>query len=110
MYLYDTLAVIRKKNACFSFSEESESFVSALTSFFLASPFLVENVCSIYCRKPRNGDLQFMGEYDGLSVFVEKGERHSHILTLSNGAIYSWNGNRFVRDYGSHTMYFENPW
>ena len=39
-----------------------------------------------------------MREYDGLSVYMKKGEKPSHILTLSDGRTYAWNGKRLVRD------------
>ena len=46
-----------------------------------------------------------MGEYDGLSVYMEKGEKHSHILTLSDGRTYARNGKRFVRDNLEFALY-----
>lgn len=98
MFTYETIAIIRKGKRFLSFTEESQSFVKAMTSFFLSSPELVGSVCTLYCRKPISGDLQLMGEYDGLSAYMEKGRSHSHVLTLSNGTTYAWNGERFVRD------------
>lgn len=105
MFTYDTLAIFQKSKRYLSFIEEAESFVSAATSFFLSSPELVTSMCRFYCRKPISGDLQLMGEYDGLSVYMEKGEKHSHILTLSDGRTYAWNGKRFVRDNLEFALY-----
>lgn len=105
MYTYSTYAIFQKSRKYLSFVEEAESFVGALTSFFLSSPELISSVCSLYCRKPVSGDLQLMGEYDGLSVYMEKGERHSHILTMSNGRTYAWNGKMFVRDNLNFAVY-----
>ena len=48
-----------------------------------------------------------MGEYDGLSVYMAKGENHSHILTLTNGSSYAWNGKRFVRDVIDFAQYLD---
>ena len=107
MYVYDTIAIISKGNRYVSYLEEADSFVSALTAFFTSVPEMVGSVCTIYCRKPISGDLQLMGEYDGLSVYMAKGENHSHILTLTNGSSYAWNGKRFVRDVIDFAQYLD---
>lgn len=54
-----------------------------------ANPGLLDDVATIYCRKPKSGDLQLMGTYDGSSWMQKDGIAYGHMLKLANGTTYT---------------------
>ena len=60
-------------------TEETETFIQAVFSVLMKNKKLCGKMLTIYCRKPKSGDLQYMGKFDGMS---------SNIINLSNGLEY----------------------
>lgn len=67
---------------------KATSFVSAFFMMISKSSVLIDQRLSLYCTKPKSGDLQLMGIYDGISVWIQDGEKHERMLDLANGERY----------------------
>lgn len=69
-------------------TEETESFTQAFHNVLMKDKKLCSKMLTIYCRKPKSGDLQYMGRFDGLSSRGTGDISYSHIIKLSNGFEY----------------------
>lgn len=74
--------------------EETETFIKALFNVLMKDRKLCSKILIIYCRKPKSGDLQYMGKFDGLSSRGTGDISYSHIVKLANGLEY------YLTDYG----------
>lgn len=84
----------------FRFRYQNVKAISFASAFFLMikkCSSLSEQRLSLYCTKPRSGDLQLMGVYDGLSVWIQNGVRHERVLELNNGERYELREDGFKR-------------
>lgn len=98
MYLYNIICLQQKSSKYWSFSIKASSFIEAVNIVFKEDSTLLSIMFDIYCIRPLSGDMQHMAFYDGEGSFMDSGEIHSHLLTLSNGYVYTWNGNEFVKE------------
>lgn len=69
-------------------TEETETFIQAVFSVLMKNKKLCSKMLTIYCRKPKSGDLQYMGKFDGMSSRGTGDISYSHIINLSNGLEY----------------------
>ena len=87
-YNYEFVILSDSDHRFIETSLESESVVDAFHSFLKSNSKLIGSALTIYCRRPRSGDLQFMGTYDGMETIILDGIQKSRILKLANGSTY----------------------
>lgn len=75
--------------------EDTESFIQAVFNVLMKDKKLCGKMLTIYCRKPKSGNLQYMARYDGQSSRSSGGESYSHIIELANGMQYYLTDERF---------------
>ncbi len=88
LYNYDIYALDERSLRYRYRSVKASSFVSAFYLMMTKNMNLAQQRVTIYCMRPKSGDLQLMGVYDGLSVMIQDGEKHERLLSLSNGESY----------------------
>ena len=65
---------------------EAEGFLAAFSEVLAKDRTLESGHCTVYCRQPKSGNLQLMGEWRGPSyghchVFIKAGEGKRYNLT-----------------------------
>ena len=75
--------------------EETETFIQAVYNVLMKDKKLCGKRLSIYCRKPKSGDLQYMARFDGTSSRSSGWDSYSHIIELANGKHYYLTDQRF---------------
>ena len=75
--------------------EETETFIQAVYNVLMKDKKLCGKRLSIYCRKPKSGDLQYMARFDGTSSRSSGWDSYSHIIELANGKHYYLTDERF---------------
>ena len=97
LYSYDIYALDEHSLRYRYRNVKASSFVSAFYLMMLKNTILQNQRVTIYCMRPRSGDLQLMGVYDGISVMHQNGETHARCLDLSNGERYELGEEGFTR-------------
>lgn len=95
MFDYEIIALKRGNSRYIKKKITSESFRGAFYEMLKDDKDLVNSIIDIYCKK-KNGDLQFMGVYDGLSVMNQNGEYKALMLKTADGHEYTFSENGFV--------------
>ena len=76
-------------------TEETESFIKAVFNVLMGNRKLCDKILTIYCRKPKSGDFQYMAKYDGQSSRGSGDISYSRIIKLANGLEYYLTDERF---------------
>ena len=88
-FRYEIIILDRKMHRYIETADSAESFVDAISRVFMMNLHLADRILTIYCRKPRSGDFQYMGSFDGISSISSGGNAVScRILRLANGMNY----------------------
>ena len=87
-YRYEIIILDPKKHSYIEAADSSDSFVDALSRMFMRNLQLCDRILSIYCRRPRSGDFQYMGSFDGISSISSGNAACCRILRLANGMDY----------------------
>ena len=87
-YRYEIIILDPKKHSYIEAADSSDSFVDALSRMFMRNLQLCNRILSIYCRRPRSGDFQYMGSFDGISSISSGNAACCRILRLANGMDY----------------------
>lgn len=88
-YTYNLVILSTRTHRFIEHSVEADGMADAFGKVLSFNPNLMDDVVTIYCRKPKSGDLQLMGSFDGLSWMQKDGIAYGHILKLSNGTTYT---------------------
>ncbi len=97
-YRYEIIILDPKKHSYIEAADSSDSFVDALSRMFMRNLQLCNRILSIYCRRPRSGDFQYMGTFDGITCISKGGSDFSkRILRLANGMDYCLTDEGFRR-------------
>ena len=86
-YSYSFLCILKNPKVYIEDTIVSPSFVLAL-HLLIEKRKINDKVFLIFCKK-KNGDLQLMGSYDGLSMLQKNGERITGLLKTIEEKEYS---------------------
>ena len=107
MFRYDILILDRAAHRFITRTVSADSFASAASMLLAKERKMIEKHLVFYCRKLRSQDLQYMGQYDpGASASSIDGS-HSHVLYLSNGQTYEYDGEEFRKVFASASPHIE---
>ena len=96
-YSYNIICILKSPRTYIERTIPSPSFTSAL--FILVKEAGIDSsVFLVYCRR-KDGNLQLMGTYDGLSVICFRGMRFTHILKTAGNGDYAYFPDGFRRVY-----------
>ncbi len=95
---YNIICILKNPKIYIEQTISAPSFTSALF-LLMKEKKITESVFLVYCRKRISGDLQFMGQYDGLTVSICRGMRVTHVLTTIENKDYSYSADGFRRVY-----------
>ena len=96
-FRYDLLILDRSAHRYLARTETADGFSKAVSQLFRKERQLAQKPLSIYCRKLRTKDLQYMGDYEPGTSVSGSGESYRHLLMLSNGDAYEYDGEAFRR-------------
>lgn len=88
LFRYEIIILDQKMHRYIETADNAESFVKALSRVFQMNMSLADRILAIYCRKPRSGDFQYMGSFDGISSISSGNATCCRILRLANGMDY----------------------
>lgn len=85
---YELVILSKSTHQFLEVSASADSVAEAFQSAIMQHPDLLNSIITIYCRKPKSGDLQLMGTYDGCTTVLVDGQQIRHVLKLANGKSY----------------------
>ena len=107
MFRYDILILDRAAHRFITRIVSADSFALAASMFIVKERKMIEKHLVFYCRKLRFQDLLYMGQYDSDSLASSIDGSHSHLLYLSNGQTYEYDGEEFRKVFVSAISHIE---
>ena len=85
---YELVILSKGTHQFMEVSATADSVADAFQTAIRQHPGLLDSIVTIYGKKPKSGDLQLMGTYDGSTTVLVDGQQIRHVLKLANGKSY----------------------